>query len=218
MIDTVWHYAGRVISMDASVHCAKSQDMKNECEVQSIFYRRRGVLKRGVRQEEPEIHRTAPRMLCLLCDNDLFALRLRLALPRACVLASALLLDATRIQHRALELRGLVDRLRHMVCPDSSSTFNIRGPLSAGNGEANTHLETFPTSGSNFHRSLRLSRYSMAARSRASMTPSLSDACAFHMRTMPSSDPLSTNRASAVKTAEVTLEHRSVTQYHAQEW
>ena len=68
-----------------------------------------------------------------------------------------------------------------------------------------THLATFPTSASIFHRSLSESRYSIAARSRASITPSLSEALAFHILTFPSSDPDSTNLASAVNAVENTL-------------
>ena len=45
----------------------------------------------------------------------------------------------------------------------------------------------------------------MAARSRASITPSLSDALAFHTLTLPSSDPDNTNLASAVNAVENTL-------------
>lgn len=45
----------------------------------------------------------------------------------------------------------------------------------------------------------------MAARSRAVITPSLSCALAFQMRTLPSSDPVITNRASAENIDEETL-------------
>ena len=68
-----------------------------------------------------------------------------------------------------------------------------------------THLDTFPTSASIFHRSLSESLYSIAARSRASITPSLSEALAFHILTSPSSDPDNTNLASAVNAVENTL-------------
>ena len=53
------------------------------------------------------------------------------------------------------------------------------------------------TSASTFHLSLRLCRYSIAARSLAVMMPSLSEALAFHMRMLPSSEPVITKRASA---------------------
>lgn len=69
----------------------------------------------------------------------------------------------------------------------------------------NTYREILPTALSNFHRSLRLSRYSIAARSRVSMIPSFSDARAFHIRRLPSSEPDSTKRASAVKSVDATL-------------
>ena len=68
-----------------------------------------------------------------------------------------------------------------------------------------TYREILLTSGSNFHLCLRLSRYSIAARSRVVMIPSFSEALAFHMRMLPSSEPESTNRASAVNNDEVTL-------------
>ena len=45
----------------------------------------------------------------LFRNDDLLAFRFWLALPRARVLPSPLLLDASRLQHRALEGRGLVD-------------------------------------------------------------------------------------------------------------
>jgi hypothetical protein len=61
----------------------------------------------------------------------------------------------------------------------------------------NTNRVILLTSESTFHLSLRLSRYSIAARSRAVITPSLSDALAFHILTFPSSEPVSTNLASA---------------------
>lgn len=59
-----------------------------------------------------------------------------------------------------------------------------------------TDRATLLTSESTFHLSLRLSRYSIAARSRAFITPNLSDALAFHILTFPSPEPVSTNRAS----------------------
>ena len=68
-----------------------------------------------------------------------------------------------------------------------------------------THLDTFPTSAPIFHRSLSESLYSIAARSRASITPSLSEALAFHILTFPSSEPDNTNLASAVNAVENTL-------------
>ena len=72
-----------------------------------------------------------------------------------------------------------------------------------------TNRDILPTCGSNFHLSLRLSRYSIAARSRVSIIPSFSDALAFHKRRLPSSEPDSTKRASAVKRVEVTLNFKS---------
>ena len=69
----------------------------------------------------------------------------------------------------------------------------------------NAHLVILPTSASIFHRSLSVSLYSIAARSRASITPNLSEALAFQILTFPSSDPDRTNLASAVKAAENTL-------------
>ena len=75
----------------------------------------------------------------------------------------------------------------------------------APRGQTCTHLATFPTSPSIFHRSLSESRYSIAARSRASITPSLSEALVFHILTFPSSDPDNTNLASAVNAVENTL-------------
>jgi hypothetical protein len=74
--------------------------------------------------------------------------------------------------------------------------------------ETQTNLVTFPTCASIFHRSFRLSRYSIAARSLAVTIPSLSDAFAFHIRTFPSSDPVSTNRASAENIEDVTLSYQ----------
>ena len=71
-----------------------------------------------------------------------------------------------------------------------------------------TYRETFPISASALQRDLRLSRYSMAARSRAVMIPSLSDACAFQTRTFPSSEPESTNRESPVYSVDMTLPRR----------
>ena len=68
-----------------------------------------------------------------------------------------------------------------------------------------THLMILLTSLSFFHRSLRLSLYSIAARSRAVMMPSLSEAFAFQTRTLPSSEPETTKRASPVKMVEETL-------------
>ena len=58
-----------------------------------------------------------PEALALLRDNNLLALRLWLALASTRVLAPALLLDTARVQHGALELRGLVHRLRHVAGP-----------------------------------------------------------------------------------------------------
>lgn len=64
------------------------------------------------------------------------------------------------------------------------------------------------TSASTPHLSLRLSRYSIAARSLAVMMPSLSEALAFHMRTLPSSEPDITKRASAEYIEADTLTRR----------
>ena len=72
-----------------------------------------------------------------------------------------------------------------------------------------TNLATLLTSVSIFHRCLRPSRYSMAARSRAVITPSLSCALAFHIRTFPSSEPVITNLASAEKMEEDTLQKKN---------
>ena len=57
-------------------------------------------------------------MLRLLRDNDLLPLCLGFALARARVLATALLLDARCIEHRALELPCFVHGLREMPCPE----------------------------------------------------------------------------------------------------
>lgn len=76
--------------------------------------------------------------------------------------------------------------------------------------KTDTYRDILPTSISNFHRSLSVSRYSIAARSRVSMMPIFSDALAFHNRTFPSSDPDKTNRASGVNTVLSTLHHISV--------
>ena len=67
------------------------------------------------------------------------------------------------------------------------------------------YLMTRFISVSTFHLSLRDSLYSIAARSRAVTMPSLSDALAFHIRTLPSSEPVITNRASAENTEAETL-------------
>jgi len=68
-----------------------------------------------------------------------------------------------------------------------------------------TNRATLSTSLSTLHLSFKLSLYSMAARSRAVTTPSLSEALAFHMRTFPSSEPERTNLASAENIEDVTL-------------
>jgi hypothetical protein len=67
------------------------------------------------------------------------------------------------------------------------------------------YLMTRLISVSTFHLSLRVSLYSIAARSRAVTMPSLSDALAFHIRTLPSSEPVITNRASAENIEAETL-------------
>ena len=125
------------------------------------------------------------------------------------MLPSPLVLDSSRLQHRPLELVRLVDGLREVPTPTNDNG-QCRCPLVVAQGCAkapgvDTHLATFPTSVSIFHRSLRESRYSIAARSRASITPSLSEALAFHILTFPSSDPDNTNLASAVNAVENTL-------------
>jgi hypothetical protein len=50
-----------------------------------------------------------------------------------------------------------------------------------------------------------VARYSIAARSRAATTPRRADASAFQRRTLPSSEPERTKRASDVKRAAETL-------------
>ena len=78
------------------------------------------------------------------------------------------------------------------------------------------YLDTFETSASVFHFSLRRSRYSRAARSLESMIPSFSCARAFHIRTLPSSEPDNTNLASAVKSVDMTLNPKVNTQVSRQ--
>ena len=62
------------------------------------------------------------------------------------------------------------------------------------------------TSASTFHLSFKLSRYSIAARSLAVMMPSFSEALAFHIRMLPSSEPDITKRASAEYVEDETLD------------
>ena len=147
--------------------------------------------------------------LRLLCDDNLLPLRLWLVLARPRMFAPPLLLDALRLEHRPLELRGLVHRLWQVSYP---VTYQSAHRYICARGDVRvrvTHREILLTSASAFQRALRVSRYSIAARSRAVMIPSLSDACAFQIRTFPSSEPESTNRASPVYTVDITLCSRS---------
>jgi hypothetical protein len=73
-----------------------------------------------------------------------------------------------------------------------------------------THRAILPTSLSTFHLLTRLLLYSIEARSLAVTMPSLSEAFAFHIRTLPSSEPDKTKRASVVNNVEVTLWDASV--------
>lgn len=142
--------------------------------------------------------------LCLLCNHHLLSLGLGLALPRPRMLPPPFLLDPSRLEHRPLELAGLVDWPRDVSAPTSPSPI-FRSIMETGKTEWGSYRETLPTCASYFQRSLSASRYSIAARSRAVMTPSLSSARAFQMRTFPSSEPVSTNRASSVYSVEVIL-------------
>ena len=77
-------------------------------------------------------------------------------------------------------------------------------------GWKSTHRATFPTSLSIFHLALRLFLYSIAALSLAVTTPSFSEAFAFQIRTLPSSEPDRTNRASDVNMDDDTLSTISI--------
>ena len=125
------------------------------------------------------------------------------------MLAPPLLLDALPLHHRPLELGSLVHRLRDVPRPFMPPAQEVSAVVGRQkSGGRITYRETFPISASALQRDLRLSRYSMAARSRAVMIPSLSDACAFQTRTLPSSEPESTNRESPVYSVDMTLPRR----------
>jgi len=120
-----------------------------------------------------------------------------------------LLLDSPRLQHSPLELRSLMNRFGKMSVPARNGSEQIEfisiKILMRHGCAKQTNRDIFPTCASIFHRSFRLSRYSMAARSLAVMIPSFSDARAFHIRTLPSSEPDNTNRASAENIDDDTL-------------
>lgn len=137
-------------------------------------------------------------LLGMLCENNFFSLCLGLALSSASVLPSAFFLDALSIEHRPLEFCRLIYRLGQMTRP-------VLAQVTKSLWTYSTYREILPTSRSCFHRSLRLSRYSIAARSRAVVMPNFSEALAFHTLTLPSSDPETTNRASAVNIDDDTL-------------
>lgn len=140
------------------------------------------------------------------------------------MLSSSLLLVLPRIQHDSLKFRSAIDRLGKMSPPTSYYCKHKLAPSKRGRSEMRhrmgeikcraaiakeTNLSIFPTSGSYFHFSRRVALYSLAARSLPAMIPSLSEAFAFHIRTLPSSEPDRMNRASAVYVVENTLDESS---------
>ncbi len=141
--------------------------------------------------------------LRLLRDDDLFARRLGLVLARPRVLPAALLLDTRCVEHLPLELRCLVYWSWQVPRPVPTRPVSAT-EIGMGRGE-DTYRAILLTSASPFQRALRPWRYSIAARSRAVTIPSLSDACAFQIRTLPSSEPESTKRESPEYNVEVTL-------------
>ena len=150
--------------------------------------------------------------LGLLADNHGFLLCLGFGFSSSRMFSSPLLLHPLRLQHRPLELIGFVNWLWQISSPVGGSSghcqHQVTSTMTTGvprPGKYRAHLAIFPTSASIFHRSLSVSRYSIAARSRAPITPNLSEAFAFQILTFPSSEPDNTNLASAVKTVENTL-------------
>lgn len=82
----------------------------------------------------------------------------------------------------------------------------IKKSILKGGGRGESYRDILATSLSTDHLSLSLLRYSIAPRSRAVITPSFSEALAFHTRTFPSSEPDITNRASPENRVDVTLD------------
>ena len=150
----------------------------------------------------------------LFCDDGLLSLRFRLALASTSMFPASFLLDPPCFQHCPLELRSLVYWLRQVASSTCKEKYERvhsvkhRGDDRGIQDGRETYRAILLISASAFQRDLRVSRYSMAARSRAVMIPSLSDACAFQTRTFPSSEPERTNRASPVYNVDITLQRR----------
>src|SRR5712672_3171712 len=138
--------------------------------------------------------------LALFRDDHFLPLRLGFGLARARVPPPPLLLDALSLFHRSLELCSLVHGLWYVSTPiDRGRISKERARGEQITSKRRAYRCTLPISASIFHRSLSAPRYSIAERSRAVTMPSFSEASAFQIRTLPSSEPESTKRASEVK-------------------
>ena len=145
--------------------------------------------------------------LALFRDHHFLSFCLEFALARARIPSASLLLDPVCLFHRPFQLPSLIHWFRYMPTsvPSTMLVETVRVESTAASIKQRcTYRCTLLISASIFRHSLSALWYSIVERSRAVTMFSFSDTFAFHTRTMPSSDPENTKRASAVSAVDST--------------